>query len=192
MPQADPPPQPGRRIAVVGTSGAGKSYVARTLADKLGVPYICNDSIIWRPNWTPTPRDQRPALFAASMAGDAWTFDGNFGSLKDPEDLHILQRIDTLVWLDLPRYLAHWQLFKRTVRRAWTQEPLWHDNRESFRLSFASRDSILLWAWRTHRHYHHVYVRLLADPRSAHVTRIRLRTRSDVNRWLASIPPRDA
>ena len=40
---------PGRRISVIGTSGAGKTHVATSLATKLGIPYICNDAIIWQP-----------------------------------------------------------------------------------------------------------------------------------------------
>ncbi len=179
--------QPGRRIAVVETSGSGKSHVARALALRLNIPFVCNDSIIWRPNWTPTPRPDRLALFDAALAGPAWTFDGNFGSLKDPEDHLILQRIDTLVWLDLPRWLAHWQLLRRTIIRAWTKQPLWHDNRETWRQSFASRDSILWWAVKTHRHYHRNYARLFADPRAADVRKVHLSSRRQINAWLASL-----
>src|SRR5690606_29290619 len=45
---------PGRRICVVGTSGSGKTYVARELARRLSLTYICNDAIIWRAGWQPT------------------------------------------------------------------------------------------------------------------------------------------
>lgn len=178
---------PGRRIAVVGNSGSGKSYVARSLAERLGVPYICNDAIIHRANWQPTPRDERLAAFEAAFAQPAWTFDGNFGSLKDPEDRIVLERIDTLIWLDLPRWRAHTQLLARTLRRAWTREELWHGNRESWRLSFASRDSILWWAIRVHSMRRRQYTALAANPAAADVQLIRLRSRGDVNRWLASV-----
>lgn len=162
-------PQPGRRIAVVGNSGSGKTYVAQALAERLGVPYICNDAIIHRANWRPPPRDERLREFQAAFAQPAWTFDGNFGSLKDPEDRLALERIDTLVWLDLPRWRAHSQLLVRTVRRAWTKQPLWHGNRESWRQSFASRESILLWALRAHGLRRRQYAALVADPHAAHV-----------------------
>ena len=46
----------GNRICVVGTSGSGKTYVARALAERLSLRYICNDEIIWRADWVPTPR----------------------------------------------------------------------------------------------------------------------------------------
>jgi hypothetical protein len=44
-----------------------------------------------------------------------------------------------------------WRLFWRTLRRAWTKEDLWGTgNRESFVRTFFSRNSILLWALKTH------------------------------------------
>lgn len=49
--------KPGQRIVVVGTSGCGKTYVAKALAERLGIRYISNDAIIWRPNWVETPRE---------------------------------------------------------------------------------------------------------------------------------------
>lgn len=179
--------QPGRRIAVVGGSGSGKTYVAQQLAERLGIPFVSNDHIIWRPNWTETPHADRPRLFAEALAGDAFAFDGNFGSMKDAEDKLILSRLDTIVWLDLPLRSVFPQLLWRTIARAWTKEELWHGNRESWRLSFFSRDSILLWSLRTHQRYRRIYAGRLDDPRFADLTRIRLRRRREVNAWLDSV-----
>ena len=181
--------QPGRRIAVVGGSGSGKTYVAGQLAERLGIPFVCNDSIIWRPNWTETPRDRRPQLFAEALAGDAFAFDGNFGSMKDAEDSIILSRLDTIVWLDLPLRAVFPQLLRRTITRAWSKEELWHGNRESWRLSFCSGDSILLWSLRTHQRYRRLYAQRINDPRFAHVTWVHLTRRRQVNAWLDSVIP---
>ena len=52
----------------------------------------------------------------------------------------------------LPLSLVMWRLVRRTVRRAATKEELWGTgNRETFRNSFLSRQSVLLWALKTHR-----------------------------------------
>src|SRR5258707_12396218 len=54
--------------------------------------------------------------------------------------------------LDLPLSLVMWRLLRRTIRRAATREDLWGTgNRESFMRTFFSRQSILLWALKTHR-----------------------------------------
>lgn len=46
------------KINVVGTSGSGKSTVARQLAQKLAVPYIEMDKLYWRPNWQGASDDE--------------------------------------------------------------------------------------------------------------------------------------
>jgi adenylate kinase family enzyme len=180
-------PQPGRRVVVVGTSGSGKSYVAQRLATVIGVPYVCNDAIIWRANWTPSPKPQRLNEFDIATRGDGWTFDGNLGSLKDPEDIMILERSDTLVWLDLPRLDVMRQLLVRTFIRSWKRQPLWHGNKEDWRHSFASRDSVLLWAWTSFPQRKQQYAAIFADQRWSHLRRIRLRSRAAVDRWLTSL-----
>jgi len=172
---------------VVGTSGAGKSYVAQQLATRLGVPYVCNDAIIHRENWRPNPPAQRYIEFEAATRGDGWTYDGNIGGLHSPEDKLILQRADTLVWIDLPRFEVMRQLLWRTILRSWTREKLWHGNRESWRMSFASRDSILLWSWQTYDLRRRQYRRIFADPQWSHLRRIRFDSRTAVNRWLGNL-----
>lgn len=186
MPQINTP-NPGRRIAVVGTSGCGKTFVAKRLAEVLGIPYVCSDAILWGPNWTwKTPEDQL-AGYDSATRGDTWTFDGNLGNVTKAENAMVMGRVDTLVWLDLPFWRIFSQLFCRTVSRAWTGEELWHGNRESWRLSFLSRDSILIWAMRTFRANRRRYAEHFADPGHAHLKRIRFTRRRDINAWLASL-----
>ncbi len=75
--------------------------------------------------------------------------DGNYGIVRDI----VLARADAAVWLKLPFRVVYPRLFYRTVTRAWRKEHLWNGNRESWRLSFTSKDSILLWGithWRAH------------------------------------------
>ena len=55
------------RISVQGTSGAGKTTLARRLAARLGVPHIELDAINWQPGWRGLNEDA-PALFAARVA----------------------------------------------------------------------------------------------------------------------------
>ena len=175
----------GRRIAVLGTSGAGKTHVAQRLGELLGVPYICSDAIFWGPNWTMTPEPKRLQMYDDATRADAWTFDGNVDGLSDSKGGLILGRADTLIWLDLPRHEILWQLLGRTIRRARTKEPMWHNNCESWRMSFFSRDSILLWSMQTFAGRREAYRALFDDPAIAHLKRVHLISRSHVNAWLA-------
>ena len=52
------------RINVVGTSGCGKSTVAKRIAERLNVPYIQLDELYWKPNWVeslPCPSANYPS-----------------------------------------------------------------------------------------------------------------------------------
>lgn len=176
-------PTLGQRICVVGTSGSGKTFVARALAGRLGLRYVSCDALIWRADWEAVPRDEQYVAFEAATRDGGWTFDGNLGT--SPEDQLVWSRCDTLVWLDLPRWQVMASIVRRTLWRATTRERLWHGNVERWRTVF-SRDSMIAWAWRTYPRHQQRYAALFAaadDGRS----RIRLTSRRQVNRWLASL-----
>jgi len=47
--------RPSSRINVVGSTGSGKTTVARLLAEQLGLDHIKIDALFWKPNWEETP-----------------------------------------------------------------------------------------------------------------------------------------
>ena len=86
------------------------------------------------------------------MAGEAaaaerWVMDGNYSAVRDL----VWGRATAVVWLNYPFRVVLWRCLSRTIRRAITREELFSGNRESFRMSFLSRDSIILWAITSHR-----------------------------------------
>ncbi len=184
-------PMPGRRIVVVGTSGSGKTFVAKALAGQLGLHYVCNDAIIWKANWQPTPRDERLSLFDEATSSDTWAYDGNILAIKDPEDHLILGRADTVIWIDLPRRIVFKQVILRTIKRVLLREELWHGNRETFRMSFLSRDSIILWSIRTYTKRRCQCERFFRDPKWDRLIRVRLRSRHEVWSWLDGVVSSD-
>ena len=139
----------GRRIAVYGPTGSGKSTVARELGSRLGVPVIELDALFHRPNWEPTPEDEFRAkvLVELDESADGWVCDGNYSMVREI----VLPRADTVVRLRLSWRVSFWRLLKRTITRARTKEPLWGANYESWRMALLSRDSILLWSITHHR-----------------------------------------
>ncbi len=139
----NPTPALGRRIVVWGATGSGKSTFARSLGDSLGLDVIELDAIRHARGWDSTDwddfRDQLTAQLNRSATG--WVCEGSYSQISAT----YLSRADTLVWLRLPWRISFWRLLKRTLRRSWTREPLYHEAgpRESWRLSFASKHSIL-------------------------------------------------
>ena len=169
-----------RRAAVVGTTGVGKTRFARELAARLGAPHIELDALFHGPNWTPATTMEFRARVDAATAGDAFVVDGNYGAVRDL----VWPRLDVVIWLDYRFARIFAQLLRRTLTRAVTGETLWNGNRESLRLAFASRDSILLWALTTHRR------RTRELPQHAArfgVPLVRLRSPRDAATWLGAI-----
>ena len=174
----------GRRIVVYGPTGSGKTTVAARIAVCLGVHHIELDAIAWLPGWVMKPLDEYRADISKALNehNEGWVCDGNYSEVRDLT----LPQADTVVWLRLSYRVAFWRVLKRTVTRAWRREMLWDTNYESWRLSFLSRDSLLLYqatAWRRH------HTRLRADferlPHHAHV--YELRSQREVEVFLAEV-----
>jgi adenylate kinase family enzyme len=172
-----------RRIVVTGTTGSGKTTLARRLAGHLGVPLIELDALHWGPGWTPAPTDLFHARAAAATAGDGWVVDGNYGAVRDI----VWPRADTVVWLDYPLAVNLWRLARRSLRRGLTREELYSGNRESLREQFLSRDSLFVWALKSHGRRRREYPAQFVRPEHAHLAVVRLRSPRATHRWLARV-----
>jgi adenylate kinase family enzyme len=74
------------RIVVVGTSGAGKTTLARRIAIRLELPHIELDAINWQPGWYDLSRrdpDEFVRRVAKAIQADAWVLDGNYSLVHD-------------------------------------------------------------------------------------------------------------
>lgn len=178
----------GRRVSVVGTTGSGKTATARQLAGHLGVPHVELDALQWGPDWTPAGEHVFRERVIEAARGDAWVIDGNYSRVRNI----VWSRAQTVVWLDYGFLVVMWQLAGRTVRRVIKREELWQGNRETFRKSFLSRDSILLWALQTYRRRRRDYPALLRRPEYAHLAAVRLRSPSATREWLRNFAPHQA
>ena len=77
-----------RRIAVVGSSGSGKTTTARAISSGLGIPHVELDSVFHQAGWTPLPTDEFQDTVRTFTDQEAWVVDGNYTS----------QGITDLVW----------------------------------------------------------------------------------------------
>jgi adenylate kinase family enzyme len=177
-----------RRVAVIGASCTGKTTLSRELALRLGVPHVELDALHHDPGWQEAPADVLRARVDAALAAapDGWVADGNYhGKLGTS----VLERADTVVFLDLPHRVALRRVLWRTLSRAVKREELWNGNRETFRDAL-SRDSIVWWVIRQHGSY-----RTKWEPRLeplTHVDVVRLRSPREVRAWLQSSQPTES
>ncbi|UJR84795.1 hypothetical protein [Sandaracinus amylolyticus] len=172
-----------RRVWIVGSSGAGKTTLARTVASRLELPHVELDAIHhqadWRPLATPEFRAQVEARLDAS---DRWVICGQYVSKLG--DL-VQRRADTIVWLDLPRALVMRRLIARSLRRVITREELWNGNRESWRglTSADPEENVVLWSWTRFAGVRARYAALF-DEAPPHLTLHRLRSPAEVARFV--------
>jgi len=120
------------RIAVVGTSGAGKTTLAHRIASRLGLPHIELDAINWQSGWRDLTRhDPREFVRRVSEAvrAEAWVVDGNYGLVREK----VWQRVTHLVWLDYERPVVMARVISRTFLRGVLRTELWAGNRERWR-----------------------------------------------------------
>jgi adenylate kinase family enzyme len=169
------------RTVVVGTSGAGKSTFARNLAAARGCPHIELDALFWGPDWQPQPAEVFQRSVARSAEGDCWVADGNYGSVREA----LWSRATTIVWLNYPFPVVMWRALKRTLRRCFTREALWHDNRESLWRSFFTTDSILVWVVKTHWRRQREFAALRASGQYPLLAWIEFRRPRKAQQWLA-------
>lgn len=180
QPHTTPGPQPVR-IVVVGSTGSGKTTLARELARLHGVAHVELDALNWDPGWTQAPVEVFRQRVAAALEGrEGWVVDGNYSRVRDL----VWPRATSIVWLDFPLRIVLWRLFWRTLRRWWRREELWNGNRERFTDNFLSKDSLFLWAIQTYGRRRREFPALFQAPEHAHIHVVRLPSPAEMTEWL--------
>jgi adenylate kinase family enzyme len=98
-----------KRVAVVGSGGAGKTTFASELSRRTGLPVVHLDHLYWKPGWVETPSDEWRIVQDERLTADEWIVDGNYSGTFDVR----FRRVDTIIVLALSR----WRCLSRVLRR---------------------------------------------------------------------------
>jgi len=160
------------RIAVVGTTGSGKTTLASRLADAMNAPLIELDSLNWQGDWRGL-HERDPDAFVTRVcdaaAAEAWVCDGNYRQVRDA----VLRRATHLIWLDYPKAVVIRRVIGRSLARSLFRRKLWAGNRERWR-GWIEPGHPVRWAWATWERNRSTYENLIVSEATAHLIIVRL------------------
>jgi len=176
------------RINVVGTSGSGKSTFCKKLSGILAIPHIEMDAVFWGPNWHWPGDEEFFTKLKNELSRDAWILDGNYTRTIPIK----WENVQMVIWLDYSFKRTLFQAIKRAFLRSLTKEELWADtgNKESFRKSFFSKDSIVLWTIQTHQKVRAKYEKFMTDDAFSYIEFVRLRSPEEAEEFLNKVAPK--
>ncbi len=99
------------RILIIGCPGSGKTTLSLKLAEKLQLPLIHLDRLFWRDDWKQVSHEEFDDLLMKELAKPCWIIDGNFSRTIPTR----LKWCDTVIYLDFPRLVCLWSVFKRCI-----------------------------------------------------------------------------
>jgi [ribosomal protein S5]-alanine N-acetyltransferase len=176
-----------QRIHVIGNSASGKSTLAARLAGLLNLELVELDALNWEPNWVGLNATD-PATLELRMqqatAGDHWVVAGSYTRFCQRV---FWPKVQTVIWLDLPRTT----LLPRVIRRSWrrwrTRELLWGTNYEQFWPQFflwRKSESLIWWIMTQHTRKQREMRGYMADPRWSHIHFVRLVSAAEVEAFV--------
>ena len=174
-----------QRINVIGTSGSGKSFFSQQLSSLLGVSHIEIDAIFWGPNWYWPSDEEFFHKLKQELKLESWILDGNYTRTIPIK----WEAVKIVIWIDysFPRTL--FQSVRRAIIRAWSKKELWPGtgNRESFKKSFFSKDSIILWSVKNYWKNKRKYESMMLKKEYGHIEFVRLRSPKESSIYINSL-----
>ncbi|MFG2616968.1 AAA family ATPase [Streptomyces sp. NPDC048507] len=167
------------RVLVVGSTGAGKTTLARAIAERLRIPFHEMDALVFvAPRWQENPRLLEDVSRIGS--GPSWILD-SFGHPK-VRDL-LWSRADTIVWLDYSRPVVMRRVLRRSLARTLLRRRIFGGNTEGPG-SWLSPEHPVRWAWSQYAVRRSDIAGRCAAPRPVPLDVVHLRTPRAARAWL--------
>ena len=168
------------RIMVYGVTGSGKTTLARKIGEATGLPWHSVDDLTWDPGWVQVPAEIQRGRIETICDQPSWVLDTAYGTWRDIP----LAKVQLIVALDYPRWLSLFRLTRRTLRRVIDKKPICNGNHETLKGTL-SRDSIIMWHFKSFKSKHNRIVEWEANPSGPQV--LRFRRPKDVEAWLSNL-----
>ena len=176
-----------KKIAIVGSSCSGKTTLSKILEKRLGLNRIELDAINRQPNWQELDHAEFHKIVTRETGAEEWIVDGNYNSRMNGL---VLERADTIIWLNLPFLTVYGRLFSRLYQRIVIGEELWNGNRENLCNTLFEKDSLLYWIprrfWKTRKAYRRFF-----NKREYLSKLIEFTGTGAIEAWLTTLPARD-
>lgn len=109
-----------KRIMVIGIYGSGKTAFSIKLNNILNLNLIHLDPLFYKTDGSTQTTNQWERLINDLINKENWIIDGNY-----PSTIKLrLQRADTIIFLDLPRYKCLWNITKRVFKHYFRLGPI--------------------------------------------------------------------
>ena len=130
------------------------------------------DILYWKENWGEPSDEVFFDILRQELSVPNWVLDGNYNRTVPIK----WEAVDTVVWVDYGFFRTFYQATKRALRRCFLQQELWvgTGNKESFRGTFLSRKSVLLWTLKTFKSNRLRYETMMAAPEYQQIHFVRL------------------
>ena len=164
------------RILIIGCSGSGKSWLARELGQKLGLPVIHLDQLWWQTGWQNVTVEEFDSRLAMALNMDRWIIDGNYSRTMEER----LTRCDTVIYLDFSRWACLLGMCQRLLaNRGKTRPDMSAGCPERFNWEFVK------WIWNFNKNNRVRNYTYLA--KAKHAKSVLLKNRKEVQRFLDSL-----
>ena len=164
------------KILIIGCSCSGKSTLARSMSQKLGIPVIHLDQLWWKAGWETVTVEEFDSRLHLAMNMDRWIIDGNYNRTLQQR----IEKCDTIVYLDFGR----WECLRGMVQRVFgsygkVRPDMAPGCPERFDWDFVK------WIWNFNRDHRDMNYGYLA--RAKHAKSIVLKSRKEVKAFLESL-----